>query len=396
MKLLIKNAKIHDGLHPEVAGAVWCEDGKITNILEEGNNLSTYESQADEVLDLQGKHLMPGMIDVHLHGGYGHDFIEKAREGVDGVGKGLLEEGTTGYMASLTVIDHPTMISLLKEYAAIEPELIHSPDRATFLGVHSEGPYLSYDYKALMYPTCLRDASAKELEEMKEAAGGWLRIMTIAPEREGALEMIAREKENPQGLTMMIGHSAATSQQAKDGLRAGAKGFTHLYNAMSPHTHRQPGCVTAALSDENCFCELICDGFHVHPDVVRLTYKILGPERIVLITDAMPGKGMPDGEYVFSKLQCVKKGNTVRVIETGRIAGSAITMMDAIRNMREFCQVSFDDLARMSGYNPACIAQVEDTKGSIEKGRDADLIVLDDEMNLCHVIVSGQEATLRQ
>lgn len=383
---LIENVQIHPGNQKGFAGSLLMRNGKIEEIFRE---LHPKLSASIKRMDAGGAHLLPGLIDVHLHGGYGYDFIEHAAQAVRKVAEKLPAEGTTGFLASLTVIDHSSMLSLLQEYSALWNEQPSADKGACFLGVHSEGPYLSQNYKALMDPLCLRDPSSEEFLQMKQAAGGSLKVMTIACERQGALEMIRNEKTAQNSVVFMIGHSAASCKEAQAGLAAGALGFTHLYNAMSAHTHRQPGCVTAALLDDHALCELIADGFHVHPDVLRLTWKVLGPERIVLITDAMPGKGMPDGSYLFSNLDCVKSGNTVRVRETGRIAGSAVTMLDVLHTMHHECDASLDDLARMGAYNPALAAGVRSAKGSIEKGKDADLILLDDNLELLQTWIDG-------
>lgn len=386
---LLNHARIHTGTEPVFSGSVLLSEGKICQVFhEEDPKLAALLQEAEEnperldITDLNGLHLLPGFIDIHLHGSYGYDFIRHPQESVDAVARGLIAEGTTSFLASLTVVSHEDLCSLLSEYAEVkQPE-----GAAHFLGVHSEGPFLSHDYKALMDPLYLRDASWEEFQQMKSSAKGTLKVMTIAPERKCALDLIRKEKD----VRLMIGHSAATSEEARAGLEAGAAGFTHLYNAMSQHEHRNPGCVTAALMDDACYCELIADGFHVHPDIIRTTWKILGPERLILITDAMPGKGMPDGHYVFSNLDCIKQGNTVRVKDTGRIAGSAVTMLDAARNMKEFCSASLDDIVRMACVNPSVIAGVQSSKGSIERGKDADLIILDDEMNLIGAWINGK------
>lgn len=386
---LLNHAWIHTGTQPEFFGSVLLSEGKISQVFRKEDPLLEellQEAQANtdllEITDLNGLHLLPGFIDIHLHGSYGHDFIRHPQESVDAVARGLPAEGTTSFLASLTVVSHEDLCSLLSKYG----EVVQPENAAHFLGVHSEGPFLNHDYKALMDPLYLRDASWEEFQQMKSSAQGTLKVMTIAPERKSALDLIRRE----QDVRLMIGHSAATSEEARAGLEAGAAGFTHLYNAMSQHEHRNPGCVTAALLDDACYCELIADGFHVHPDIIRTTWKVLRPERLILITDAMPGKGMPDGHYVFSNLDCVKQGNTVRVKETGRIAGSAITMLDAARNMKEFCSASLDDIARMACVNPSVIAGVRSSKGSIEPGKDGDLIVLDEKMHLRSVWVEGK------
>ena len=295
----------------------------------------------------------------------------------------MIREGTTSFIASLTVVSHEELCELLKEYSEVKND-----SGANFLGVHSEGPYLSVKYKALIDEKYLRDFNLKELNEMLDSANGVLKIMTVAPERDGFKEFASKALNN--NVTLMIGHSAADSKTSLEALKDGCSGFTHLYNAMSQHMHREPGNVTAAFIDDKAYAELIVDGFHVREDIVKATYKILGPKRICLITDAMLGKGMDDGIYTFSNLKCKKTGNTVQVIETGRIAGSAITMLDAIKNMQKFTGCSINDIVRMSSYNPSIIAKVNDTKGSIEKGKDADHIILDKDLNLKMTMVNGE------
>lgn len=377
MKTVIKNANIIIDGEKRLFGSVLVEDNKIVEI-SDNNDL-----YGDNVIDASGNYLMPGMIDIHLHGSYGYDFINNPSLSVSKVAEGLIKEGTTSFMASLTVISHEELCELLKEYSGV-----NNNKGANFLGVHSEGPYLSVKYKALMDEKYLRDFNLKELDEMLDSANGVLKIMTVAPERNGFREFAKEALKH--NITLMIGHSSADTKTALEALNEGCTGFTHLYNAMSQHMHREPGNVTAAFIDDKAYAELIVDGFHVKEDIIKATYKILGPKRICLITDAMLGKGMDDGIYTFSNLKCRKTGNTVQVIETGRIAGSAITMLDAIKNMQKFTGCDINDIVRMSAYNPSIIAKINDSKGSIEKGKDADLIILDIDLNLKMTMVNGE------
>lgn len=375
MLTLIKNANIIIDDKRSYTGNVLVSDNKIVKI-------SNDEDDADIVYDAKNRYLLPGLIDIHFHGSYGYDFIRNAKEAVEVIAKGLVMEGTTSFMASLTVVSHEELCALLHDYSNID-----KTDGAHFLGVHSEGPYLSVKYKALMDETYLRDPDLDELDEMLKNANGILKIMTIAPERNNMDEFIKKALEN--NITLMIGHSDATSKEALHALDLGCTGFTHLYNAMSQHVHREPGNVTAAFLANSAYSEMIVDGFHIHPDVVKATYNILESKRICLITDAMLGKGMKDGEYIFSNLKCLKQANTVRVIESGRIAGSAITMLDAIKNMKKYTNCSMNDIVAMACVNPSKIAKVDKYKGSIEVGKDADIIILDDDLDLCMTMVSG-------
>ena len=361
-------------------GSILVENGKIKAFYHDGTELP----ESDGIVEGDGNYLLPGMIDIHLHGSYGYDFIRDPQTSINEVAKGLIKEGTTSFMASLTVVSHEELCTLLNEYRLAE----QPKNAAQFLGVHSEGPYLSKEYKALMDDTYLRDPDLNELDEMVKASGGCLKIMTIAPERKGMEEFI--KEAVTQKIVLMIGHTATSCEDAEKALDLGVTGFTHLYNAMTQHQHRAPGAVTAAILHPEAYCELIVDGFHTHPQTVKSTWKIMGPEQIVLITDAMLGKGMADGEYEFSLLKCRKTGNTVQVIETGRIAGSCITMIDAIKTMKQYTNCTIMDLVQMACINPAKVAKVFDTKGSLEIGKDADIIILDENLDLKYTMVQGQ------
>lgn len=376
--IVLVNGWIVDGINDPYLGYVEIEGDTIVNVAK-----GKYNGQK-QVFDLGGCYLMPGMIDIHIHGSYGYDFIKDPQTAVDEVAKGLCKEGTTAFLASLTVISHEELCSLLEDYAKVK----QTEGQSRFLGVHSEGPFLAKEYKALMDDRYLRSFSKNEFAEMINKAKGRLKMMTVAPELQHFEEILDLAKENQ--VKLMIGHSAASCDEALSAIEKGCSGYTHLYNAMSQHTHRDPGIVTAALLGGNGYAELICDGFHIDKKVIKVTYDKLGSDRIILITDAMLGKGMADGEYVFSNLKCRKVNNTVRVIDTGRIAGSAITQLDAVKNMHEFTGCSMNDLVKMSSLNPARLLSIDCRYGSISVGKMADLIVLDEELSLRYTFIGGK------
>ena len=383
MKTLIHHAHvICDGFREIEEGAVYIEDGVIRRILDE-DQITDYLDKADEVVDAEGAYCTPGLIDIHIHGAAGADLIDGSAESVAVVSRNLAQDGCTGFMASLTVISHQRMLQVLKGLSEAE-----EMPGAQLLGIHSEGPYLSKQYKALMNETWLRDPDITELHEMIRASKGKLKIMTVAPELKGMEEFIQEAVENR--ITVMVGHTAATIKDVHKAALCGASGFTHLYNAMSQHLHRDPGTVTGAFNETGMLAELIADGFHVDPDVVRITWKHFKAHRLVLITDAMLGKGMPDGDYEFSGLKCRKKGNHVRVIETGRRAGSAISINEAVRSMREMCGCTPCELVQMACVNPAVLAQVSDHKGKLTPGMDADLALFDQDFNCLRTMVNGK------
>ena len=375
MKTLLKNGKlIIDGQREIHSGDIFFDE---TGIINFGEHLE--EKEDYEVIDVQGNIIQPGFIDIHMHGAIGKDFVI-GKEAVNPVGLSLLQDGTTGFLASLTVLSHEEELKVLKSLKDATSE------GAEYLGVHMEGPYLSKEYKALMNETYLRNPVISELDEMLEANPN-IKVMTIAPEREGMEEFIPYLVR--KSIVPMIGHTASSAKEALRGLDLGAKGFTHLYNAMSQHTHRNPGCVTAALEHKNSYKELIMDGFHNDVEVVKASWRILGPEEIIMITDCMLGKGMPDGEYTFSELRCRKVGNTVRVIETGRIAGSAISMNDAARFVRDNCNATARDIVQIGCINPANLLKL-DHVGTLNIGCKANIAVFDENYHTEMVYVNGE------
>ena len=374
MKTLLKNGKIIiDGQREIHSGDILFDK---TGIINFGEHLE--EKEDYEVIDVCGCIIQPGFIDIHMHGAIGKDFVI-GKEAVNPVGISLLQDGTTGFLASLTVLSHEEELKVLKSLKDATSE------GAEYLGVHMEGPYLSKEYKALMNETYLRNPVISELDEMLEANPN-IKVMTIAPEREGMEEFIPYLVR--KSIVPMIGHTASSAKEALRGLDLGAKGFTHLYNAMSQHTHRNPGCVTAALEHKNSYKELIMDGFHNDVEVVKASWRILGPEEIIMITDCMLGKGMPDGEYTFSELRCRKVGNTVRVIETGRIAGSAISMNDAARFVKDNCNATARDIVQIGCVNPANLLKL-DNVGTLNLGNKANIAVFGDNYNTKMVYVNG-------
>lgn len=335
------------------------------------------------VIDVGDDYVLPGFIDTHIHGANNHDSIDGQQSSIDAISYNVIKDGCTAFLASFTVISHEEMLTVLNRYR----DIVQPVNGAVFLGIHEEGPYLSKEYKALMDERYLRDPSIVEVDEMIEASNNKIVSMTIAPELNGMALFIDHLKE--KGITVMIGHSGASSQDVAMALEHGAAGFTHLYNANSQHLHRDPGVVTGAFLDQDSYCELICDGYHIHDDVIKMSYKYLGSKRIVIITDAMLAKGMPDGKYVFSNLSCQKEGTHVWVSETGRRAGSAFGMIDAVRYMIKTVNCNLNDIVQMACVNPACLVKAHD-KGRLYPNMDADICILDKNMEVKMTIVGGK------
>lgn len=379
MKLIHNVNVYYDEIHSVRNGAV-AFDEKVIKIIKP-EEVEEWKKRADELIDGLGYNLLPGYIDVHVHGGYGYDFLEEPEKCLEAFSENALKEGCTAYLASLVCASREKLINAMKKYADVDQQ------GARCLGIHMEGPFINPEQKAVMDPENIRLPDLEEFREMIIASSGNIRTMTIAPEMKGAMELI--EYGTANGVNMMLGHSNATSQQALKAKEIGAFGLTHFYNAMSQHSHRNPGLVTAALLDDDLLCELICDGFHVHPDVIRATIKNIG-KRIALITDASLMRGLPDGDYVFSTYEVHKEGIRAQVKTTGRIAGSVVGMDDVTRNVHQFTGCSLNEIVRMASVNPARIAGCSRQKGRLRKGYDADMILLDENMNVMSTYVSGK------
>ncbi|MDF9824056.1 N-acetylglucosamine-6-phosphate deacetylase [Breznakia sp. PF5-3] len=387
MKTLLYNGiVVVDGHTSLEQGGVLIEGDKIIEVLAANDpKFQIYQQDHDVVFeDVKGNYIMPGLIDIHMHGGVGSDFIDATKDDIHKIAHNLVEDGCTGFLASLTAVSQEEIVETLKMYATIEDD----GNGAHFLGVHGEGPYLSREYKAVMIEEHLRAPSIKELDEMISASDNRIRQMTIAPELDGMMEFI--EYGAKHNIAMMIGHSAADSKTTTAAIKHGAVGFTHLYNAMSQHLHRTPGVVTSAFINKDAYVELIADGFHVDPEVVLMTYLNKGAEKIVLITDAMLGKGMPDGEFYFSGKNCIKDGYSVTVIETGRRAGSAVGLDYVIRTMAEITGCTVNEIVQMACINPSKVIKIDTLKGTLEVGKDADICIMDKNYQNQQTYVSGK------
>ena len=367
MKTMIRNARVL--VHAQRCvkeEAVLIEDGTILDIASECEL-----PHAEQVIDAERLYLAPGLLDTHTHGIGGFDFNTCTVQAIEEIIALEHAEGVNGFLASLVVENHAMTMERL--------QLLDSQVTDSLLGIHLEGPFLNPKQKAVMKEEFLRLPDIEEFRQFLRVSSH-VSSMTIAPELPDAQRLI--KEGTRQGIVMNIGHSMADAQQVMQAQRNGAKGITHLYNAMSQHEHRNPGVVTGALLSD-LMCELIVDGFHVHPDVVHATYRALGDDRIILISDANPYKAVADGEYPFSGKNIVIQDGKATVKETGRIAGSTLAMNTALRNMCRYTGCSVESAVRMAAYNPARLYGWK--KGSIEPGYDADLMLMDDAFHIHRV-----------
>jgi len=328
----------------------------------------------------------PGFLDVHIHGAGGRDVMEGTEDALRAVSKTITAHGTTSYVAT-TVTARPEDICKSAEgisrYIALQRQATDS--RAEVLGIHFEGPFLSPVRRGVHPAEWLKLPSADLLEKFVTAAGGRALLLTIAPELLGALLCIDAARKS--GLVVGIGHTDATYEQARAAINRGAHHAVHVYNAMRPFTHRDSGVIGAVLTSPDVTAELIADGVHVDDTAMRLLLLAKGAGGVILISDGISATGMPDGKYMLGSFEVTVSGGVCRNAE-GKLAGSTLTLDRALRNIVGL-GASLGDTLRMLTLNPATLLGIEYKKGSLRAGADADIVLLDEALNVTQVWTRG-------
>ncbi|MEQ8147530.1 N-acetylglucosamine-6-phosphate deacetylase [Streptomyces sp. OP7] len=334
-----------------------------------------------ETVDLSGHWLVPGFVDLHNHGGGGASFAGGDAEDVlQGVRTHRLH-GTTTLVASAVTGD----LDFLARHAGMLAELAQQGDIA---GIHFEGPFISPCRKGAHDESLLRDPDPAEVRKLIDAAHGHARMMTLATELPGGLDSVRLLVEH--GVIAAVGHTDATYEQTLAAVDAGASVATHLFNAMPPLGHRAPGPITALLEDERVTVELINDGTHLHPAALQLAFHHAGRERVAFITDAMDAAGFGDGRYLLGPLEVEVADGVARLVEGNSIAGSTLTLDRAFKRAVTVDKLPVEDVVAAISANPARLLELDDRIGSLEPGKDADLVVLDDAFDLVGVMRRGE------
>ncbi|MDG5479440.1 N-acetylglucosamine-6-phosphate deacetylase [Staphylococcus xylosus] len=378
-KYVIANGRIYTENETIEQGYILIENGKIIQIAEG-------EYQGDlTTIDVKGQHVLPGFIDIHMHGGYGEDAMDASFEGLKHLSESLLSEGTTSFLATTMTQSDENIIKALKNIADYQ-EQQDSLNAASIVGIHLEGPFISEYKVGAQNPAYVQRPSVEKVQQFQEIANNQIKIMTFAPEVEGADETLSTLHDQ---INFSIGHTVATFDEVNEAVAQGAKHVTHLYNAGTPFEHRNPGLSGAAWLNDELSTESIVDGIHSHPASVKIAYKQKGNKRFFLITDAMRAKGMPDGEYDLGGQNVVVKGSEAR-LASGALAGSILKMNEGLKNLIAYTGASLDDLWRVTSLNQAIALKIEDDKGSIAIGKDADIVVVDDDIQVLTTIKSGK------
>lgn len=342
-------------------------------VCTDGALLSAASGDSRE-LDASGCYVIPGLIDVHFHGCVGEDFSDATADGLQKIADYELSRGVTYICPAGMTLPEDQLRRICENAAAHKAKAGRGADLA---GLHLEGPFLCEAKKGAQNGAFLHDPDIGMLRRLQKAANGLVRLVTVAPEQPHAGEFIRGAAAD--GITVSIGHTTADYETACAAMDAGASHCTHLFNAMPPFTHRSPGVIGAAFDHPATRVELICDGIHIHPSVVRATFKLFGAERVVLVSDSLRATGMPDGQYPFGGQEIVVHGNRATLAhDPNTLAGSVTDLMGCLRQAAAF-GIPLADAVRAATYNPAQAIRIDDRAGSLDIGKEASLVLLDRE-----------------
>lgn len=375
--MLYKNARIFcsDGLFRTGAFRV-TEDGHFGEILP-GHT-------PEDGIDLKNAKVIPGLVDVHIHGAAGQDFSDGDPEGIQKMARYLASRGVTSFAPASMTLPYEQLQKIFSSAKVLAEAPLSNGAR--LLGIHMEGPYFSEKKKGAQNGAYLKMPDFEGFRALYEGCKGLVSIVDVAPELPGAEEFIQKAKAL---CTVSLAHTDADYEAAKAGIEAGATHVTHLFNAMPGIHHRQPGVIPAAAENPAVRAEIICDGLHVHPAVVRLAFSMFGPERMILVSDALRCCGMADGQYELGGQTVTLSGGVAR-LQDGTIAGSATDLMGGLRNAMAF-GIREEDAIRAATYNPACAIGAIHRIGTVETGKIADFLVCNEDYSSCRVFIGGKE-----
>ncbi|MFG2006292.1 N-acetylglucosamine-6-phosphate deacetylase [Spirillospora sp. NPDC048911] len=343
--------------------------------------LSASENDGADVVDLGGRYVVPGFVDMHVHGGAGSSYQSGRAEDARKVVEFHRAHGTTTLTAGLVTGSADDMLNAVSGLAELASD-------GLIAGVHLEGPFIEVGRCGAHEPSLLRAPDLAEFRRLIKAGGGHVRMITLAPELPGGLDLVRAAVD--EGVVAAVGHTDGTAAQVREAFDAGARVATHLFNAMRPLHHREGGPIVAALNDPRVTVELINDGVHIDTEVARLTFTAAGADRVALITDAMAAAGMGDGSYTLGVMDVEVKDGRALLAGGTSIAGSTITMADGFRRAVEIVGLPIEDAARSASLIPARALGLDDRVGSLAPGKQADLVVLGDDLEIEKVMKDGR------
>ncbi|XJZ26447.1 N-acetylglucosamine-6-phosphate deacetylase [Bacillota bacterium Lsc_1132] len=388
--ILLKGMTIYTEEGTIKTGYIKINNQKIIE-LDSLNNLSIVDGY--EVIDVPADYnAVPGFIDIHIHGVNGADVMDSTPEALDTMAAALPKEGTTSFLAT-TITQEKKQIEKALRNAGSYINSQRSGGTAEILGIHLEGPFVNPKRAGAQPVQFIAEPNLELFRKWQTMANDKIKLVTLAPEQPGGLELVRFLKEN--GIIASIGHSDATYEEVVEAINAGANHVTHLFNQMRGLHHREPGVVGAAFLKEELKAELIADGVHVRPEMVELAYKLKGKERIILITDSMRAKCLKNGHYDLGG-QDVTVQDGKAVLKDGTLAGSILRLSDAVKNLQNFSGCSLRDAIEMASVNQAKQLNLYDRKGSLAVGKDADIVLLNQDSEVCMTFCRGKLAFKRE
>lgn len=340
------------------------------------------EGEGDgQVIDAAGLYAVPGLIDIHFHGCAGKDFCDGTEEAIRQIAEYELSQGITSICPATMTLPADQIAQICRVAGGY-----HGQTGATLRGINLEGPFISPAKKGAQKEDYILAPDAELLRQWMELSGGLCKLIDIAPETGDAMTFIDAVKDE---IHISVAHTTADYDTAREAFARGADHITHLYNAMPGFSHRAPGVIGAGADEEHVYAELICDGIHVHPSAIRGAFKLFGSDRIVLISDSIEATGLSDGEYQLGGQPVTVRGNQARLAD-GTLAGSATNLMDCVRFLVKNVKIPLGTAIKCATVNPAKSIGIYDTVGSLQEGKAADILLLDQELRIVHMVHDGE------
>ncbi|MFC1557720.1 N-acetylglucosamine-6-phosphate deacetylase [candidate division KSB1 bacterium] len=375
-KLLIKNCRVITPVKAISESDILIVDGKI-------KGLGIFDNEDCITINGEGRTAAPGFIDIHMQGAGGFDMLDGTYEALSTIAKTSARFGVTGFLGTTVYRPNGDNSHLMTAAEYTGKDL----GGAELLGVHIEGPFISQEKRGMIQPDSIGETSLETLDEIYSLTGDSLKMMTIAPELDGSLEIIKQLVKG--GITASFGHSAASFEDTIKGIEAGINHVTHIYNAMMPITHRNPGPLPAIFKNSSITAQVIFDGIHIHPSVLKFSSRLLGEKRVVIITDGVQSMGLKDGKYMYNNVEFTSYNGTARYSD-GTLIGTCMGMNELIEKYIIYTGGSLRRAVRAASLNPACVIGINDKKGSIKEGKDADIVILNKDLSVWKTIKDGE------
>ena len=394
--MIIKNVKVYTEEKTFSDGIIYIKDGVFDKIIISEtspvnvDSLRTLEGDLDEVIDGQGGYAIPGLIDLHFHGCKGYDFCDGTKEAIAEIAKYEASIGVTAIAPATMTLPVEELERILAVAASYKKEAeVSGTQGADLIGINMEGPFISPAKKGAQDERNIIPCDSDICQRFLDASEGLVKFVGIAPEcSEESVHFIQQMKDK---VHISLAHTNADYDTAMDAFQAGANHAVHLYNAMPSFTHRAPGVIGAVADNKHVNAELICDGVHIHPSVVRATFQMLGADRMILISDSMRATGMPDGRYTLGGLEVDVVGNRATLVSDGALAGSATNLLDCMRTVVKKMGIPLETAVACATMNPAKALGEYENYGSITPGKKGNVVLLDSELNLKMVVKEGTE-----